>query len=147
MRDRKQKTRSYKRLLPIALALGALLLTPAMAGHRDHRQHRHHDRGHQRPHHVRLKHGHHKFRHHPSAHFHRRFVAPPTIRSAHFKTYRPYYHGRMYYRPHRHEHAVYYFPVRTRVGYAWRPHSYCNGKLYRAHLSYHGPQISFSLSF
>jgi hypothetical protein len=37
--------------------------------------------------------------------------------------------------------------VHTPAGNRWRPHSYCNGRLQRAHVAYHGPEISFSVSF
>jgi hypothetical protein len=50
---------------------------------------------------------------------------PPHIASQHVVTYRPYYMGHVWFRPHRHVHTVYAFPVRG----AFVPHVYCGGVL------------------
>ncbi len=52
---------------------------------------------------------------------------PSRIPVYRVESYRPYYMGRVYFRPHRHVHAVYAFPVRG----AYVPHVYCEGVLIR----------------
>jgi hypothetical protein len=40
--------------------------------------------------------------------------------------------GREYYRPHRHDHEIYNFPVHVGGGVEYRPYSYCRGEIYGA---------------
>lgn len=145
-------------LAAMAIAIAALVCTPAMAGGRHHRHgKKHHHKEHRvRVHHhrpyrahqgrVRAIHGQHRAYPH-RARVRAAFVIPGQIGRGHVEVYRPYYHGRTYFRPHRHYHAVYHFPVHTPAGYVWRPHSYCGGRLHRAHVEYHGPGISVGVSF
>lgn len=109
----------------IGLVTLALLATPvtARAGRRHHQGHDHHHGAHHR-------HGHHVY-HYGGPH--RSFVAPPHIRGHYLRTYRPYYQKRAYYRPHRHYHSVYRFPVRTPYGRVSRSYAYCDGSLYHGH--------------
>jgi hypothetical protein len=41
-----------------------------------------------------------------------------------------YYTGRVYFRPHRHFHVMYTFPIWTGSTVAYRPFAYCNGRLF-----------------
>jgi hypothetical protein len=107
----------------------------------------HHQRPH-RTHHARVRV--HRGRHHAyhgRARVHGSFVIPDYIAHSHAGSYRPYYHGRTYFRPHRHHHAVYYFPVYTPAGYVLQPHSYCGGRLHTGYVAYRGPNFSLSVSF
>jgi hypothetical protein len=61
--------------------------------------------------------------------------------------YEPYYRGHAHYAPHRHDHAVYYFPVPVAHGYAYEPHYYCRGALFRHQVEYAGPRLRLSLGF
>jgi hypothetical protein len=142
----------------MAIAVAALLCTPAMAGGRHHRhgKGRHHKEHrvrvqHHRPHRahpgrVRAQHGRHGA-YYGRARVRGAFVIPGHIGHGHAHVYRPYYHGRTFFAPHRHYHAVYYFPVYTPSGYVLRPHSYCGGSLHRTHVAYRGPRISIGVSF
>ena len=57
---------------------------------------------------------------------HYRIEVPTRIHSHHHvSTYRSYYNGRAWFRPHRHYHTVYHFPVRTVDGWFSQPHYYC----------------------
>ena len=62
-------------------------------------------------------------------------------------SYRDYHRGRVYYKAHRHYHAVYRFPVYTRAGRDYQPHYYCNGELYRERARYDNHHVRFSLRF
>jgi hypothetical protein len=79
----------------------------------------------------------------------RRFVAVPArIHRRQVAAYRPYYGGEVFFAPHRHYHAVYYFPVQTRRGIVYRPEFYCGGGRYTGnHVAYHGEHVSFRVSF
>jgi len=124
-----------------------LFATPALAGHKNKNKNKHHHR-----HHVTLKRPVHyrgpaqlppRIVHAP-----RRVVAPITIRTRHVETYRPYHGGRVYYRPHRHDHEVYYFPVYRDHRYVYEPHYYCDGHRVRTnHVAYHGSNVSFRIAF
>lgn len=149
------------------LAIATLLLaTPAEAGHK---QRRHHHGDHHGDHHgklVRIGNPHRPFglhhdthpgpilrlrelsvpRHHHRRHF--RFEVPTRIHRHDIPVYQSYHHGRAWFRPHRHSHTVYSFPVFTSSGWIYQPHSYCEGVLYTgAHVSYHGKHVSFSVGF
>ena len=123
-----------------AVAVSALLLSaaPAEAGNR----HRH--RGQRHGHHacVQGSHGHGA-----------RFDVPVRIYAGGYPRYREYYRGAAYYRPHRHEHAVYYFPVRVATGVIYQPHYYCGAELYAGHdrahgyVSYAGPRVQVGVRF
>jgi hypothetical protein len=145
-------------LAALAIAIVALVCTPAMAGGRHHR----HAKGrHHKGHRIHAHHHHAHRAHHGRTHAARgryvaytggprvraAFVIPGHIGRGHVELYRPYYHGRTYFGPHRHYHAVYHFPVHTPAGYVWRPHSYCGGRLHTAHVAYHGPRMSIRVSF
>jgi hypothetical protein len=122
-----------------------------------------HRRGHRRGHRIEHRHGpapkyekHKRYYGKRGHHFHGkryyrhgRFIVPRHIHRHHVRTYRPYYTGRAYFRPHRHNHVVYYFPVATPYGYyEYRPHFYCDGKLFiSGEFGSHGSHIGFSLSF
>jgi len=149
----------------LAIAVAALAFTPATAGGR---HHRHGKGGHHKEHRVRAHdHRPHRADHGRHGAYHGRvraphgrhgayygqarsqgaFVIPGDIGHRHAGLYRSYYHGREYFRPHRHHHAVYHFPAHTSAGYVWRPHSYCDGRLHAAHVAYRGPKFSVSVSF
>jgi hypothetical protein len=78
---------------------------------------------------------------------HRDFVVPIRLSPRALATYRDYHHGRIYYRAHRHYHAVYNFPVYTSAGWASRPHYYCNGALYDGYVPYNDRRVRLSLRF
>jgi hypothetical protein len=137
-----------------AAALSALALTPAAEAHKKHKRHHkhkvqvvHHSRGavHVTParHTVfvpsrRVARAPVRYEVRIPRHIHRHQVA----------VYRPYYGGEVYFEPHRHYHAVYYFPVKTRYGYDYRRRHYCNGVLHTGgHVAYHGSHVSFRVDF
>ena len=73
---------------------------------------------------------------------------PSRLAHDHRHRFRQYSHGRAYYRAHRHYHEVYYFPVRTDFGYAYRPHRYCEGNLFlNGGLALHGSRFSLNIGF
>jgi hypothetical protein len=151
----KRTLRSHTRVKwPKALALAALswaLLTPAMA-HDTRRAPRHHGKHHamQRQHYA--QHGNHfydrhYYRSHGHASRHREFVVPVRLTRTALATYRNYHHGSIYYRPHRHYHAVYHFPVYTNAGWVSEPRYYCNGDLYHGRERHHDHHVRFSIRF
>jgi len=76
------------------------------------------------------------------------FQVPQHIHRRVRAAYRPYYEGTVWYRPHRHAHAVYYFPVLTPGGYVYRPHEYCQDSLYPGgYVAYSSPRVSFRIGF
>jgi hypothetical protein len=79
----------------------------------------------------------------------RPFAPPRQLHRNHVRTYRPYYSGRTYFRPHRHNHQVYYFPVASPYGYyEYRPHFYCGNQLFvGGEFGSGGARIGFSFSF
>ena len=147
---RSPTTSSWPRILGLA-TLSCALLTPAMANDR-HRPRAHHGKHHvtPRPHHAR--HANHfydrqHYRSHRFARGHRDIVAPVRLTHTALASYRDFHHGRIYYRPHRHHHAVYRFPVHTNAGWISQPHYYCNGTLFRERERRHHPHFRFSLHF
>lgn len=147
------KKTNFRRTL---IALGGTMIavlwlfaTPTLAGHKHkHKQgHKHHKR-----HHVKLKRPIHYDRHvlPPPRILRapRRVVVPTTIRRAQVEANRPYYAGQVYDRVHRHDHAVYYFPVYRDHRYVYEPHYYCDGYRVRTnHVAYHGDNVSFRIAF
>ena len=122
--------------------LGSLLLllltapSAALADHRDHRRWRsdHHDR------HRGQYDRHHDYRHDDhrySRHGHHTFSLPRYIHQRHYRTYKPYYHGRVYYAPHRHHHRIYHFPVWIGASYSYRPYAYCDGEIFYGGSGHH----------
>ncbi len=145
-------TSTWPRVLGLA-ALSCALLTPAMAN--DTRR----PRGHHGSHHVKLRHHdarhgnhfydrhHYRYRTHRFNSGHHGFVVPVHLTHTALATYHDYHLGRIYYRPHRHYHAVYNFPVHTNAGWVYQPHYYCNGDLYRGRGAHHDHHFRFSLRF
>jgi hypothetical protein len=149
-------------LLSVVASLALLAAaTPALADHRktDHR-HRHdayddqrrvtgHARYGYSSHHAPTHRGHVRYEQHHRYDSHARhaFVVPHEIHRAIQADYVPYHHGATWYRPHRHHHEVYYFPVQTEHGYAYRPHYYCEGSLVDLHPAYRGSRFSIRVSF
>ena len=156
-----------------AILAVVLMAPPALAdgGHRDRDRHHgsRHDRGHgadrdhrhqryegRRGHHSQFRgrrhhdrdysHGHRGYRH-----GHRNFSIPRTIVRDRFDPHRPYFHGRSYFRPHRHHHSVYRFPVYTDYGVSYRYYPYCEGNLYADGISgrvrLHGDRFSIDVGF
>jgi len=75
-------------------------------------------------------------------------VAPRRITRRQAGPFQPYFAGEVYYRPHRHDHAVYYFPVRTARGVVYEARYYCRGALHNGgHVAYHGRNVSFRVNF
>ncbi len=137
-----------RRLVPFAFALGAFALAlPAAADHRPHKKHRYdkHYRHHDRHAHHDRYHDHDRCeRHHRYDTGHQRFVIPDFI-DRHDDRYDDYYVGRTWYRPHRHRHAVFAFPVWRHDRYVNRDFYYCDGRRYhprsRGHVGYHGRRV------
>ncbi len=80
-------------------------------------------------------------------HRHNRFVVPQRIGRKHFANYRPYYERNVYFRPHRHQHSLFLFPVFNGYRYVMRPHYYCEGELYGGHVAYNGRRGGFRIDF
>jgi hypothetical protein len=105
------------------------------------------------PRHAKKKHRHDRVVYVPRhAHDHVRvqrvFRVPQQIHRRVRAQYRPYYEGAVWYRPHRHAHTVYHFPVLTPNGYVYRPHEYCQGGLYTGgYVAYNSPRVSFRIGF
>ena len=64
---------------------------------------------------------------------------PERIHDHHARHLEVFSGARVYYRPHRHHHASYLFPVWVDGAVAYRPYTYCGGRLfqpvaYRPHL-------------
>ncbi len=83
---------------------------------------------------------------------HGRFAVPHRIPVHRVHVYRPYYHGRVFFKPHRHFHAVYHFPVYTAYGIAYEPYYYCDGALflppyYGGYVSYSSPRFGVFVGF
>jgi hypothetical protein len=124
-------------LMTAAFGLALALMvssSPALA----HGKHGRDRARHGRHHRVHHRH-HHKYYRPPVVHHrHRsefvrravRFAVPHRIYTHSLPHYRSYYRGRSYYRPHRHDHAVYMFPVSTPYGVVYRPHAYCGDRLF-----------------
>jgi hypothetical protein len=147
-----------KRIAPLAIAAFAVALsftltTPADAGgprgrkgpHRvDHRQ-GHHDRRHVDRRHVdrrpRVER-----RHHPR---HRGFDVPRHIHHERYREYRPYFDRHVWFAPHRHRHATYYFPVVVDGYRSYRRYDYCDGALFqpRGSVGYDGGHWGIRIDF
>ena len=63
--------------------------------------------------------------------------------------YDDYFHGSVYFAPHRHRHSVYQFPVRVDGYWTYRPSYYCEGELFHGHgsIGYDGRRFSIRLGF
>jgi len=131
-------------LTTLTLLGAGLVLAPAHAGHKHKKHHSVH-----RPHHGHAPHAVHPRHGRITIGYerHRSFAVPRHIHRKASGPYRPYYADRSYFRPHRHYHAVYYFPVRARAGMIWQPHYYCNGNLFTGQFDYYGPRVSFQARF
>jgi len=137
---RKAETRNERKrrtlTLGCAALLAALLLTPStLAGHKHKRKH--------------VKHATYcTVQGCVVEHARRPVVVPRRVKRHQAHIYRPYFGGTAYFRPHGHDHDVYYFPVRTGRGVVYRPHYYCRGSLSdRNHIAYHGEHVSFRVGF
>jgi hypothetical protein len=167
--------RRIARIAGCALALAAVALTPDTAlaeqdrgrehrsrhhGHdseRDHRWSRHHDHDSERDH-RRSRHddedderdGRRRHVCHDRCRVAHRTVhvtAPRIIHHHDVQRYEPYYERVEYYRPHRHRHAVYVFPVYVHGRYVHRPHHYCGGRLFGGYVQYDGPRLHVGVGF
>lgn len=120
-----------------AAAISALLFTSPAQAHRRHKVKTH------KQHRVYFKSA-------PRAHYHHgaAFVVPRKIGRRNAAVYRANWGGDVYFRPHRHHHAIYVFPVHTRRGVVYREYEYCRGRLFvRGHAGFHGRRVSFSVGF
>ena len=161
MKDDKKLQRKLRLLAPAGLAVLAALLiaTPTQAQRRHHG--RHDDRSHryqahrdQRQHHDSRQFAHgdrarqHAFGHvrHDRRGLYVDFVVPRQIVHGHGENYRRFHHGSVYYRPHRHHHTVYNFPVYTDAAYVYQQHYYCQGALYQ-HPHRSGLHTNISIGF
>ena len=135
-------------LARIVLALGALSMFAAFALPVNARDNRHRDWNHGHRHH---RHDDHRARGHdhgPRFIGVDRFVVPRRIRSFELTGFRPYYRGVVFHSGHRHNHRVYAFPVRSRYGFVYRPHAYCDSRLFEeTRFTYHGRHVGFTLRF
>jgi hypothetical protein len=132
--------------LILAAAFSALLFTsPVEAGNK----HRRHDKPYK--HQGQYK----PYKHHNKVQMHRGhraappiFHAPARMHQRHRNDYRSFFAGDTYFRPHRHYHAVYVFPIRTRHGVVYREFEYCRGDMFvRNQFSYRGRNVSFNIGF
>ena len=132
-------------LARIVLALGALSMFAAFALPVNARDNRHRN----------WNHGHRHDDHRARGHDHGprfigvdRFVVPRRIRSFELTGFRPYYRGVVFHSGHRHNHRLYAFPVRSRYGFVYRPHAYCDGALFAdSQFTYHGRNVGFTIRF
>lgn len=116
--------------------------------HRDHRQDRGRHRGHykrdRRPdrygHDYELRRGH-----------RRHYDVPRHIRHDHRHHYKRHHYKRSYFRPHRHYHEVYRFPVYTSYGRYWEYVPYCNGEVYydglHGSFGFYGDRVRIRIGF
>jgi hypothetical protein len=121
------------------LLVATLLAGPVLAGHGYGRGRGHgygHGRGHSHGHHGQVVHR-----------GHSGFVVPHHVYHGDAWRYRQYYHSSVYYAPHRHAHAQYYFPVYSSTGYAYEPYSYCGSERFDGYVGYDGPRVSLHLAF
>lgn len=122
----------------------ALMTSVADAGQRDKR-----DRGrHPHPRHFQgpARHpgpGHH--RRHAVSRRHVRFDIPSRISVRAARDFRRFQQRDVYYRPHRHLHRVYLFPVFDGRHYVYRPFDYCEGR--RFVVDFQRPGLSLNLRF
>jgi hypothetical protein len=62
--------------------------------------------------------------------------------------YGRFYHGRVWYGPHRHHHRVYVFPEYGRHGVRYVPYGYCGAHLHqRGHLAWRAGGVSIVFEF
>lgn len=81
-------------------------------------------------------------------HERRRFVVPRAIHRHERRQFLRYGYGESWFAPHRHSHAVYYFPVQRRHGWIYEPHFYCGDRLFVGnHVHFAGPRVRFSIDF
>lgn len=73
----------------------------------------------------------------------RRFEIPSRISSR--RDFRRFRHRDVYYRPHRHAHRIYMFPVFDGHDHVYRPFHYCDGR--RFSVDYHRPGFRIGLRF
>lgn len=102
--------------------------------------------------HPRRGHGGHKLAHRHHHVVHGRFAVPHRIPVHRAHVYSPYYHHRVFFKPHRHFHFVYHFPIYTAYGVVYEPYSYCDGVLfvppyYGGYVSYSSPRFGVFVGF
>ncbi len=78
-----------------------------------------------------------------------RFDIPRSIHRRHYREYRPYFDSHVWFGAHRHNHAIYYFPVWNDGYRSYRRYDYCDGELFRPHVSlgYEGRNWGIRLDF
>ena len=64
---------------------------------------------------------------------HQRVDIPRHISRQHYGNFRPYFDSHVWFAPHGHRHASYYFPVVIDGYRTSRRHDYCDGELFRPH--------------
>jgi hypothetical protein len=119
-----------------AAAIAALLFTSPAQAHRRNKikVHKHHG--------VYVKSAP-RIHHHGPA-----FVVPKKIGRRDAAALRASWAGDLYFRPHRHHHAIYVFPVHTKHGVIYREFEYCRGRLFvRDEVGFHGRRVSVSIGF
>ena len=145
---RKARTRTGPRRLSLlmlgATALLALALTPMTEAGRKHHWKQQHQHAKQHKHHP----VHCTARGCDVRYVRHEVVVPRRIDRRRAGPYQPYFAGEVYYRPHRHSHALYYVPVRTARGVVYEARYYCRGEFYNGgHVAYHGRNVSFRVNF
>ncbi len=71
---------------------------------------------------------------------------PKRIHYRERRALRPYYAGRVFYRPHRHHHVAYHFPVFVNGIVNYRPYYYCEDHLFLA-AAVPVPRLAISVEF
>ena len=71
---------------------------------------------------------------------------PRRFRAHERRAYHQYYRGRSYYRPHRHHHEVYRFPVYLRGRIIYQPYAYCGDQVFFQRPT-PLPRLAFGVSF
>lgn len=149
------------------ITVGLLAVAPAAASdrrhHKPHHRSNHHQVDHHRVNHQRVDL--HRFDHHRRDHrfsnnsHHRvrygidyqrydRFELPRIIVRADAHRYDRFLDNDFYYRPHRHRHSVYNFPVRSDGHWVQRPYEYCDGSLFvSGRVTIERPRFSLSFGF
>jgi hypothetical protein len=138
------KRKSLLTLFAVA-AISALLFTSPAEAHRRHKHkgHKHHGVKVHKHHGVYIKSAPRVRYHHGPA-----FVVPRKIGRRNAAVYRANWGGEFFFRPHRHYHDIYVFPVHTRRGVFYREYEYCRGRLFiRDRAGFHGRRVSFSIGF
>lgn len=138
------------------ITVGLLAAAPAAASdrrhHKPHHRSNHHRVDHHRSDHNRDYHfrnsSHHRARYGIDTRRYDRFELPRVIVRADTRRYDRYYNNDFYYRPHRHRHSVYNFPVRIDGHWVQRPYEYCDGALFvSGHVTIERPRFSLSFGF